>query len=93
MYWGESHRAWIDRLGEHTKALETLNPAYATVRHSMEQHSGVLPAYTFHYHSSYLTSVERQIRESLKIEGDKCDNILNGKGEWSGQLGPQTLHW
>ena len=67
VYWGESHRAWVDRLAEHTHALKTLNPTYATVRHTLEQHPGVLPLFTYHYNSSHMTSTERQIKESMKI--------------------------
>ena len=79
----------MDRLAEHTQALRTLNPAYATVRHTMEQHAGLLPAYTFHYHSSHMSSTERQIKESIKIEDYECDFILNSKGEWGTNLVPR----
>ena len=67
IYWGESHRGWQDRLAEHLKALATKNEAYATVRHYSEQHPEATPSFTFHYVASYMTSLERQIRESMAI--------------------------
>ena len=46
--------------------------------------------YTFHLMGSYTTSIERQIRESLAIENEICDNILNGKGEWVVNIVPRA---
>ena len=40
--------------------------------------------------NSYMTSIERQIRESLYIEHTDCDIIMNGKGEWGANLVPRA---
>ena len=82
MYLGESHRTWKDRQEDHEKAISSMNSNYATIRHSMENHPGEEPMYTFHYRASYMTSCERQIREAILIEEIECNQILNGKGEW-----------
>ena len=92
MYIGESHRSWGDRAGEHHKALETGNVAYATVRHHNETHAGTHPMFTYHHMGSYMTSLERQIWESLHIESYPCQNILNGKGEWGANLVPRAQY-
>ena len=55
-------------------------------------HHGEDAMFTFHYISSYMTSLERQIRESLEIDSYKCDNILNGKGEWGCNLVPRASY-
>ena len=91
LYIGESHRTWADRQNDHQNALEKEMDTYATVRHSHEMHPGASPLFTFHLIGNYKTSIERQIRESLAIENTKCDNILNGKGEWGMNIVPRAI--
>ena len=45
-------------------------------------HLGASHRFIFHYMNSYITSIERQIQESIKIEFTDCDNIINGNGEF-----------
>ena len=91
MYIGETHRSWGDRMGEHLNALKTKNEAYATIRHHKEFHeTDKDPMFTFHWVAGYGTSIERQIRESLLIDTYKCNNIVNGKGEWGANLVPRA---
>ena len=53
-------------------------------------HPGCTPLFTFHYKKSFLTSLERQISESLAIEGNGGDIPLNGKGEWGLNIIPRA---
>ena len=82
VYIGETHRTWGDRAQEHRRAIETMNEAYAIVRHHKESHENETPMYTYHHMGSHTTALERQIKESLLIENYDCHEILNGKGEW-----------
>ena len=67
-----------------------MDTTYATIRHHTEFHSDRVPLFTFHHLASYQTATERQIRESIYIDTYKCDNILNGKGEWGSNLIPRA---
>ena len=70
--------------------METRDRSYATIRHHEESHPGTEPLFTFHHMGTFMSSIERQIRESITIENFTCDNILNGKGEWGENLVPQA---
>ena len=43
IYYGESHKTWLDHCGKHQKAVANGNIQYATVRHHLEQHQGFTP--------------------------------------------------
>ena len=61
-----------------------MNSNYAVVKHWQENHRELEepPDYKYQLISSHRTATERQIWESLYIENEKCDILLNGKGEW-----------
>ena len=46
------------------------------------------PEYSYRVLKSHKTSFERQIWEGILINNEKCDNKLNGKGEWGINLIP-----
>ena len=73
VYIGESHRTWGDRAGEHSKAIETLNGSYASVRHHLASHGDETPMFTYHIMGTHTTSLERQIKEGLLIEKYDCN--------------------
>ena len=52
----------------------------------IETHPDTQAMFTFHQIGQCRSSLERQIHESLMIDYYKCDNILNGKGEWGANL-------
>ena len=90
VYIGETHRTWALRQSEHAQAVNQMNLNYAIVRHHQETHPDKTPMFTYHFISSYMTSIERQIRESLCIEHTDCDMIMNGKGEWGAHFVPRA---
>ena len=47
------------------------------------------PSFSFHLISKHRTALERQIWESLYIEHEECDELLNGKGEWGLNILPR----
>ena len=47
------------------------------------------PSFYFHLISKHRTALERQIWESLYIEHEECDELLNGKGEWGLNILPR----
>ena len=81
-YWGESHRAFWDRALEHQKALDTLNEEYATVKHHLNHHKDLKPAFSFTVDRQWKSSLERQIGEALLISNSPEDELLNCKTEW-----------
>ena len=83
VYWGESHRAAIDRAQDHWTALETSNTSYAVVKHQMNDHSNS-PNHNFQFkvHESYQNSLERQIKEAILIDREDPAVKLNSKAEW-----------
>ena len=46
-------------------------------------------SFSFHLISRHRTALERQIWESLYIENEECDDLLNGKGEWGLNILPR----
>ena len=88
-YIGETHRAWIDRLAEHEKALRLMDATYATVKHLEEHHAeNKIPNFTFKVLATHRTSPERQLKEAFAIAGASCSILMNKEGEWGVNLLP-----
>ena len=93
IYWGETHRTWWDRAQEHIKAIKTMDEAYPTVKHMMTQHPGRIPDFRMKYHSSWRTSLQRQIQEAIHIEETDPSSLMNSKAEWGANSVPRiTVH-
>ena len=88
VYIGETHRAWIDRLQEHTKAIRGMDATYATVSHHKEHHPGLPCNFSFKILKVHKSSLERQLSEALSIANTHCDILMNKKGEWGINLVP-----
>ena len=90
LYIGETHRGWGDRLAEHLDALKKKDKDYATIKHWMEHHPEEPEGnfFSFKVTGTWRSSLERQIREAIKIANSKCDVLLNKKGEWGLNLVP-----
>ena len=83
VYWGESHRAAIDRAQNHWTALETSNTSYAVVKHQINDHpNSSNHNFKFKVHESYQNSLERQIKEAILIDKEDPAVKLNSKAEW-----------
>ena len=82
VYIGESHRSWWDRAANHERALRTLDEEYATVTHHLEFHPNKSPSFSFKLDKSHKSSLQRQIYEAILIQEEKCDHLLNKRGEW-----------
>ena len=82
VYIGESHRSWWDRAQDHDRALKSMDETYATVTHHQEFHPNETPAFSFKVDRSHKSSLQRQIFEAILIQEEKCDNLLNKRGEW-----------
>ena len=91
LYWGESHRSAWDRSMDHLEALRVRNENYAVVKHWLSDHKGEKPNYKFEVHSSFRTSLERQITEAILIDEEDNDARLNSKAEWGGNRVPRLM--
>ena len=90
VYIGETHRSWKDRSDDHEKALRDMDQSYATVTHHMEHHRDAdRPRFTFKVDRSHQSSLQRQIMEALLIQGERCDMLLNKRGEWGINMLPE----
>ena len=87
----ESHRSWYERSQEHNNAIRTRNSNYAIVKHWEEttKDQEDPPKFSYHLISRHRSALERQIWESLYIENEECDILLNGKGEWGLNIVPR----
>ena len=88
VYVGESHRSWWDRQAEHVKALINMDNTYATVKHHREAHPEEDPDFTFKVTGVYKSSLKRQLMEAIKISTQKCDVLMNQRGEWGLNMVP-----
>ena len=90
-YIGESHRTLVDRSRDHEKDIRSSITTNAMVRHWKDVHndSKSPPNYSYEVVAQFRSSLQRQLMEALLIEREKCDTILNGKGEWGINLVPR----
>ena len=91
VYWGESHRTWHDRSAEHVSSLRTGNQANALVKHRSIHHQNEATSFTFKLDRSWKTSLQRQIREGLKIQQTDCDLLMNSRSEWGNNGIPRVV--
>ena len=59
------------------------------MKHHSEMHSDREPLFTFHFVSSFMSSIERRIKEGLAIERMDYDIVMNNKGEWGTNVIPR----
>ena len=52
----------------------------------------VPPEYSYQLISKHRSSLQRQLEEALQIQREKCDLLLNSKGEWGINLIPQLTN-
>ena len=76
---GETHRAWWDRAKDHQNALRTMDTSYAIVKHMLNEHKGEAPDFSFKLDRAWKSSLERQIGETILIEGTPESDLMNGK--------------
>ena len=89
IYIGETHRAWVDRLQEHQKALRLMDKTYATVTHIQDHHSNNPDTnFSFKVLKVHKSSLERQLCEALAIANTDCNILMNKKGEWGVNMVP-----
>ena len=63
--------------------MDKTNTAYAIVKHQVNDHKeSDKPEFTFKVHKSYTSSLERQIKEAIKIDEEPVDALMNSKSEW-----------
>ena len=69
---------------DHLEALRVGNESYAVVKHWLSDHMGEKPNFKFEVHSSFRTSLDRQITEAILINEEDNNARLNSKAEWGG---------
>ena len=94
-YIGETSRSPYQRGREHAKDIREGNPAHPMVIHAMEEHGGVPQPVLMRVLSSHLTSMDRQIQESLKGLAkdravDACQETATNRQEIPGQPDQET---
>ena len=84
-YIGETHRTIWDRMGEHFNLLEKCSKESTLYKHWMSHHEEMrtAPKFSVKRLGTYLSGLERQIREALAIQAGEYDNLLNSKSEWA----------
>ena len=84
VYHGESHRTLYERSKEHWEGLRDQTEDSVLHRHWREEHRDreTAPEYSIKIKHKCRSSTERQVRESLAIEGEESTNLINNKSEW-----------
>ena len=83
---GETSRSPYQRGREYSNEIREGNAAHPIVIHAVEEHGGIVQPVLMRVLSSHLTSMDRQIQESLNIleEARKPGQCMNLKSEWAG---------
>ena len=82
VYWGESHRTWYDRSQDHARDIRTGAETNAMVKHQQNHHPNETPEFSYKLDRAWKTSLQRQIREGIKIQEEDQNLLMNSKGEW-----------
>ena len=84
VYHGESHRTLYERSKEHWEGLRDQTEDSVLYRHWREEHRDreTAPDFSIKIKHKCRSSTERQVRESLAIEGEKNSDLINNKSEW-----------
>ena len=90
IYWGESHRTWWDRSENHWMALESGDKEYAVVKHMANCHPNTQWNFKFELHGTWKSSLERQVREAMLIDGTPKEHLMNSKSEWGSNSIPRV---
>ena len=93
VYHGESHRTLYDRAWEHWDGLKNQTEDSVLTRHWREDHPGtsMAPKFSIKLVETCRTSTERQIKESLLIDGEDTSNLINNKSEWGQNPVPRQV--
>ena len=72
-------------MGEHFNLLEKSSKESALLKHWKSHHEELrsAPKFSVKRLGTYLSSLERQIREALAIQAGDYDNLPNSKSEWA----------
>ena len=91
IYWGESHRTWHDRSQEHLNSLEKGDESNALAKHQKLHHPEQPPLFKFKVDRTWKTSLGRQIREAILIQGSDPDTLMNSRSEWGSYAIPRVV--
>ena len=93
VYVGESGRSAHQRGLDHLNGAHSRDPKNPMVRHGEDFHNMVtgVPPFQMLVTRSFLRPLQRQVAESVSIEGgaDDADQMLNSKAEWGGSKIPR----
>ena len=83
VYHGESHRTLYDRAWEHAEGLKNQTEESGFTRHWREDHPGTSMSTKFSIKLVGMcrAHTERQIKESLLIDGEDSRCLINNKSE------------
>ena len=90
VYFEESGQNGYQRIGDHKASIKSNNQKNIFSKHLQLQHPDQVKdpmAYTFKIEGSYLSSIERQVREWVKITYGEADEIMN-----SSRIPPARSH-
>ena len=91
-YYGESSRSLYQRGREHLAEIDGGAVSHPLVAHFWFEHKGEKQSFILRGTSFHKTAIERQVLESIRIEGGLKDpeELLNLKSEWAGS---NSLDW
>ena len=71
--------------------MKTGNADYAVVKHMVNKHPGEQWDFKFALHTSWKTSLERQIMEVIKIAETPHKHLMSSKSEWGSNSVPRVM--
>ena len=83
VYFGESHRTWHDRAREHGDAVRLGDQKNPLVKHQIlhQPEEGGPLEFKFKLDKKWRSSLQRQIREAIFIQGYDQDKLMNSRAE------------
>ena len=72
-------------------ALEAGDKEYAVVKHMANCHPNTQWSFKFDLHGSWKSSLERQVREAMLIDGTPREHLMNSKSEWGNNSIPRVI--